>query len=96
MILLKKHFPPILEENTLTYFQYLEGIIESIDVGAFGEVTRKMSGINIRISPSEPKYFDILFKEVEALHNRFGLKMSYSKSMKSSGTINYDILIENK
>jgi hypothetical protein len=92
MFLVKKHFPPILEENTMTYFKYLEGIVESVDENAEGEITRKLSGINIRISPSEPKYFDFLLKDVEALHNHFGIRMDYSKSMKSSGTINFDVL----
>ncbi len=91
MLLVKKHFPPILEENTLTYFRYLEGIVESIDNEAVGEATRKLTGINVRISPSEPQYFPLILQDIEKIHNKLGLRMEYYKSMKTSGTVNYDI-----
>lgn len=91
MTLQKRHFPAILDDNTETYFRHLEGIINSIDYNATVEVTRKLSGVNIRVAPSEMKFLPLLIKDIERVHNNLGLRMEYSKSMKSSGTINYNL-----
>jgi hypothetical protein len=87
----RKHFPEVIDDNTETYFTHLQGVVESIDINASIEVTKKLSGVNIRIAPSENKYFNLLRKDVENIHNLLKLRMNYSKSMKASGTINFNI-----
>lgn len=91
MRITKRHFPAILDDNTVTYFNHLEAIIDSIDYNASVEATRKLTGINIRVAPSEIKFLPLLIKDVEHIHNILNLRMEYSKSMKSSGTLNFNI-----
>lgn len=91
MVINRKGFLRILNDNTETYFKHLEGIICSIDVHASLELTKRIEGINVRISPSEPKFLFLLRKDIEQQHNILGLRMEYSKSMNSSGVINYNL-----
>jgi len=91
MKVFKRHFTAILDDNSQTYFNHLEGIVNSIDYNATMEITKRISGITVRIAPSEPKFLLSLLKDVEHLHNNLGLRMQYSKSMKSSGNINYNL-----
>lgn len=91
-MIVKKHFSSVIDDNTEAYFRHLEAIITSIDYNASAEITKTISGVNIRIAPSEYKYLLHLIKEVEKLHNTLGIKMLYSKSMKSSANINFNII----
>lgn len=94
MIIVKRHFPSVLDDNTETYFKYIEGIVSSVDVNASIEFTKRVTGISVRVAPSAPKFFKFLQKDIEHVHNSLQLRMEYSKSMKSSYTIHFNIEFE--
>lgn len=94
MRVVKVGFPSILLDNESTYFSYLVGYIESIDSNCTVQITKKPTGINIRISPSEPKYASNIIVAVKQFHNLFGMNLDFSKSMKTSVTINFNINLD--
>lgn len=89
----KKFFPEVLQDNELTYFLHLEGVICSVDELCSMEVIKQPNGYHFRIAPSLPKYNQMLLEEILKLHNLFNIHLDLSKSIKSSGTINFNIQI---
>lgn len=88
-------FPSILQDNEYTYFRYIEGSIGSVDEGASIQFTNMIHKINIRVAPSIPILIDTILSNLQDLHNRFNLRMDYSKSMKTSAAISFNISLEN-
>jgi len=86
-----KGFPPVLEENTTSYFAMLEGVISSIDELAEMAVNKTPTEIKFRLVPSSNEYFEYLIKELNALHNLMNIKVKFSKSMKGNMTIYFSI-----
>lgn len=96
MIIKKKFFPSILKDNEAAYFAHLEGIISSVDEYCSVQITRNPTKYKFRIATSLPKYNNMLIEELFKFHNLFNIKLDISKSIKSSGTIAFDIpIIEN-
>jgi hypothetical protein len=91
MKLIKNNFPSILKENEVTYFKHLEGIVASLDNGASISITKKPEGILVRITPSDYIRFNYILSEIKKIHTKFGIKVEFSKSMKSSNNICYNI-----
>lgn len=87
------NFPSILDDNEMLYYDNLGAYIESIDQTATIRVTKKLQGINVRISPSHPRYLPKLIQDMKRFHTLFGLILEFSKSMKKTCTISYDISI---
>lgn len=86
------NFPAIIPDNEMSYFSFLMGYIESIDVECTVQVTRKLDqGINVRIAPSHPMLLETLIQKVKDFHNLYGIKVDFSKSMKTGININYTI-----
>lgn len=85
------NFPDILHDNESTYFGYLEGLIESIDMDSSMMIYRGHGSISVRISPSEPKYFSELLSVVKRFHTLLGIQVEFSKSMKILSSISYNI-----
>ena len=94
MRVVKIGFPSIILDNESTYFSYLIGYIESIDSQSTVQITKKLNGINIRISPSLPKYSGTILTGMKQFHNLFGMDLEFSKSMKTSVTINFNINLD--
>lgn len=94
MRVVKVGFPVVMLDNENTYFSYLIGYIESIDSDSTLQATKTMNHVNIRISPSHPRYVESLIQEVKNFHNLFGIHLDFSKSMKASVTINFNINLE--
>ncbi len=91
MTVSRKFFPEVMPDNELTYFAHLEGVINSVDELSSLEITRNPNAYHFRLAPSLPKYNDMLLQEILKLHNIFQIKLSLSKSIKTSGTINFEI-----
>jgi hypothetical protein len=93
MEVVKKYFPEILSDNDMTYFAKLEGIIESIDELSSLQITRNTNTYQFRLAPSHPKYTTTLFQELINFHNLYSIRLNLSKSIKSTGTISFEITI---
>lgn len=87
----KKFFPPVMQDNEMTYFAYMEGIIGSVDEYAKIEITKNPHSYHFRIATSLPKYNESLLQEILKFHNMFGINLNLSKSIKSSATIVFEI-----
>lgn len=87
----KKFFPEVMQDNEIIFFSHLEGIIDSVDELSTMEITRKPKGYHFRLAPSLPKYNNMLIEELLKFHNMFGIRVDMSKSIKSSGSIVFEI-----
>ena len=92
MRIVKVNFPSIIPDNDAVYFTWLSGYMESIDMKCTIQFTKKLDqGINVRISPSHPRFLEVMIQKVKDFHNLYGLRVEFSKSMKSGSNINYNI-----
>ena len=89
----RKFFPKILTENEINYFAHLEGVINSIDEHCSLQISKNTNSYDFRIATSLPKYNNLLLEEILKLHSIFGIKLDISKSIKSSGTIVFKIIL---
>tara|TARA_R110000868_G_scaffold14285_16_gene66470 strand:- start:1468 stop:1749 length:282 start_codon:yes stop_codon:yes gene_type:complete len=87
----KKFFPEVMQDNEIAYFAHLEGIIDSIDELSTLEITKNPNAYHFRLAPSLPKYNEMLLEEILKFHNMFQIRLSLSKSIKSSATITFEI-----
>lgn len=87
----KKHFPDILPDNEEVFLSHLIGILESIDELACLQITKSPKSYHFRIAPSVPMYNDPLLKEILKFHNIYGIQLNISKSIKSTGTLAFEI-----
>ena len=90
-----KFFPNVLLDNETAYFKNLIGIIESVDELSTLEITKNPNAYHFRLAPSLPKYNEMLLEELLKFHNMFQIRLSLSKSIKSSATITFEINLEN-
>lgn len=93
MEIVKKYFPEIMSDNDMNYFAKLEGIIESIDELSSLQITRNTNTYHFRLAPSHPKYITTLFQELINFHNLYSIRLNLSKSIKTTGTISFEINI---
>jgi hypothetical protein len=91
----KKFFPEVMQDNEIAYFAHLQGIIDSIDELSTLEITKNPNSYHFRLAPSLPKYNEMLLQEILKFHNMFQIRLSLSKSIKSSATITFEINLEN-
>jgi hypothetical protein len=87
----KKFFPEVMQDNEIAYFAHLQGIIDSIDELSTLEITKNPNSYHFRLAPSLPKYNEMLLEELLKFHNMFQIRLSLSKSIKSSATITFEI-----
>lgn len=85
------NFPEVLPDNESTYLNYLEGLIESVDLHSDMMIYRKEDGVMVRISPSEPAYFSQILTVIKRFHTMLGIQVDFSKSMKITSSINFKI-----
>lgn len=93
MLINKKNFPQVMLDNELAYFAHLEGIISSVDELSTVEITKNPSSYHFRIATSVPRYNEMLLEELLKFHNILQIKLDLSKSIKSSATIVFDIIL---
>ena len=89
----KKFFPKVMQDNDMLYLAHLEGIINSVDELSSLEITKNTNSYRFRLAPSLPKYIPMLLEEILKFHNMFRIKLDLSKSIKSSGTIVFEITL---
>ena len=89
----RKFFPKIMKDNDETYFAHLDGVISSIYEHSSMMITKQPESYAFRIAPSLPKYNNMLIEQLINFHNMFGIRLIFSKSIKSSGTIVFKIEI---
>jgi len=94
MTISKRFFPEVMPDNEIAYFSHLQAVIEAIDELSTLEITKNPHAYHFRLAPSLPKYNELLLQEILKLHNIFQIKLRLSKSIKSSGTINFEINLE--
>ena len=82
-----------MQDNEMSYFAHLEGLIDSIDELSSMEITRKPNAYQFRIATSLPKYNNMLIEELLKFHNMFHIKLNMSKSIRTSATIVFEITI---
>lgn len=92
----RKYFPEILPDNEENFFAMLIGYIESIDQYASLQITKQKESYQFRLSPSLPQYTESLITELLRFHTLLGLHLNVSKSIKTSGTIFFQISLDNK
>ena len=83
-----------MSDNDEIYFSHLEGIIDSVDELCSMEVVKHPKHYSFRIAPSLPKYTNMLIEELFKFHNKFGIKLNMSKSIKTNAVISFDIKFE--
>jgi DNA-binding phage protein len=89
----KRFFPKVMQDNDTLYLAHLEGIINSVDELSSLEITKNAHSYRFRLAPSLPKYIPMLLEEILKFHNMFRIKLDLSKSIKSSGTIVFEITL---
>jgi hypothetical protein len=89
----KRFFPEVISDNESAYFNHLFGVIDSIDELSSLEITKTPDSYHFRLAPSLPKYNEMLLEEILKLHNIFKIHLNLSKSIKTSGTIVFEITI---
>lgn len=95
MTISKRFFPEIMPDNEIAYFAHLEGVINSVDELSSLEITKTPTAYHFRLVASLPKYNPMLLEELLKLHNVFHIKLSLSKSIKTSATIAFEINLDN-
>ena len=83
-----------MQDNEMSYFAHLEGLIDSIDELSSMEITRKPNAYQFRIATSLPKYNNMLIEELLKFHNMFHIKLNMSKSIRTSATIVFEINLD--
>ena len=91
MIVNRRFFPEILQDNDETFFAHLEGVLSSVDELASLEITWTPRSYQFRLAASLPKYNPMLLEEILKFHNMYNIRLNLSKSIKTSGTINFEI-----
>jgi len=81
----------ILPENDKLYFAQLKGVIESVDELAAMQITETSYSYNFRLAPSLPKYTNNIIHALTQFHNTLGIRLDFSKSIKTTGSINFKI-----
>lgn len=89
----RRNFPKILLENEQTYFDHFFGAIESVDELCSIDTIKLANLYRIRICPSAPNYLDILIQEIINFHKLFKIQVEFSKSIKTSSIITFNIKI---
>jgi hypothetical protein len=87
----RRFFPEVMQDNEQAYFAHLEGIISSIDELSSLEIVKNPHSYSFRLAPSAPRYGEMLLQELLKFHNLFQIKLNMSKSIKTSGSIVFEI-----
>ena len=81
----------IIPDNDARYFELLESVINSVDIGSTVEVYKKPDKYTLRLTPTKENNINLIIEEVLKFHNLMNIKLNLSKSIKTSGKIFFDI-----
>lgn len=87
----KKYFSSVMRENEKNYFSQIEGVISSVDELCSLQITNKPTMYEFRIATSHPRYTNMLIEEIIKYHNMIGIRLDFSKSIKTTGTISFNL-----
>tara|TARA_R110000796_G_scaffold173189_1_gene290128 strand:+ start:277 stop:564 length:288 start_codon:yes stop_codon:yes gene_type:complete len=90
----KKFFPAVLKENTKNYFAQFEGMLLSVDEHCSMLITFTNYKYIFRIAPSHPVYTNIIIEEIIKYHNMLGIRLDFSKSIKTTAVILFNLKLE--
>jgi hypothetical protein len=80
-------------DNDENYIQHMSAVVESVDEYASMEIAKACDSYYFRIAASHPRYNMMLLEEILKLNNLYKLKLNLSKSIKSSGTLSFNIAL---
>lgn len=83
------NFPPIIPDNDAQYMSFLEAMLNSVDESCTAEVTDRLSSVGVRIAPSLPDYTQHILKTIKEFHYMLRIRVEFSKSIRTSSTIDY-------
>ncbi len=86
-----KGLPSTSQDNDRTLIYNLEGILLGIDPSVLIDANKQPSSILFTVTPSSLELFSILLEEISAYFSIFGIKVTYSKSMKINKHIRFSI-----
>ena len=89
----RRHFPKLMQDNDEIFLAHLEGVISSIDELCSLEISKSINSYRFRIAASLPKYNNMLIEEILKFCNLFHIRLDMSKSITTSSTIVFDIII---
>jgi hypothetical protein len=91
MTIIKRNFSSILPDNEIVYFQHFEALLEAVDELCKVEIIATNDSYKFRIAPSSAQYRDILLSRILEIHKIFQIRLDISKSIKTTGTIFFEI-----
>jgi DNA-binding phage protein len=92
----RKHFPKVMQDNDEVFLAHLEGVISSVDELCCLEISKSINCYRFRIASSLPKYNNMLIEEILKFCNLMKIKLDMSKSITTSATIVFDIVLDYK
>lgn len=81
----------IIPDNEERYFSILSAVVESVDEFSIMVIQKNPKNYQFQITPSEAFYIPSIIKEINKLNNLYGLLVEFSKSMKTSSSIDFVI-----
>lgn len=93
MIFTRQGFSRVNQDNEEVYYNFLQSLVEASDSQAMGNITKSPSSVMVRITPSKPSLYKLIFQTVKDANNAFGLQVEFSKSISSTHNIVYRIII---
>jgi len=88
-----KHNFGVISENEMTYLNHFQGLVNSSDELATVEIFKNPNTISCRIACSNPRYTQVVLKQILDFHTLLNIKLNLSKSIRATQTINFDISI---
>lgn len=83
-----EHIP----DNDASYISLLEGMVNSVDDHSIMTISKTPAGWLFRISPSSPRYINLLIEQITSMNKYMGIMLNFSKSMKTSSSIQFSIV----
>lgn len=81
----------LLPDNDRGYISMLEAVINTVDEFSTLEIRRNITDYSFRIAITSQDYLPRLIKELNQLNNLIGIKVDFSKSIRSSSSLAFKI-----
>jgi hypothetical protein len=87
----RKGFPSAIPDNDAIFLAHFESFMEGVDIDAVIYEDRGPDKIYFSVVPSKTIFFDNIISQISEYFTIFGIRVDFSKSMKSSFTIKFSI-----
>jgi len=88
-----KDVPKVIPDNERSYFNLLEGVLNTVDELSTMEVRKNLSNYSFRIAISNPVYLSLIIDKLNELHSMLNTRLVYSKSIKNLSAISFTVPI---